>query len=124
MPLGNSPASSFHLILGILPCLLLKKIAVALFFVHTPINTINYVIFNKEKLVGTQHTVGFVAHRVIYGSIRVVPGCGYSVCGFRYGVGKPDLWVTCIKPYKVHNSIGIFILIRKNTIRGWSYCDE
>ena len=57
MPLGNSPASSFHLILGILPCILLIKIAVALFFVHTPINTINYVIFNKEKLMGTQHTV-------------------------------------------------------------------
>ena len=41
-------------------------------------NIINYAIFNKQKPMGTQHTVGFVAHHVIYGLVWVLPRHGYS----------------------------------------------
>ena len=37
-------------------------------------------------------------HHVIYGSVWVPPATGYGVCGYGYGVGKPDPRVTRIKP--------------------------
>ena len=44
-------------------------------------------------------TAGFVRHRVIYGSGTGSTRHGYGVCGYGYGVGKPDPRVTRSKPY-------------------------
>ena len=38
---------------------------------------------------------GYCGFRLTPRDLRV----GYSVCGYGYGVGKPDLRVTCSKPY-------------------------
>ena len=70
-----------------------------MFFVHTPLNIINYVIFNKQKPTGTQHTAGFIAHYMIYGLVWVLPSCGYGVHRFRYSMRKPNPQVTYIEPY-------------------------
>ena len=52
-------------------------------------------------------TAGFVRHRVIYGSGTGSTRHGYGVCGYGYGVGKPDPRVTRSKPYLYSNDITI-----------------
>ena len=47
---------------------------------------------------GFWYTVGFKPYRENDGSVRVLPGTGYGVCGYGCGVGKSDLRVTRSKP--------------------------
>ena len=43
--------------------------------------------------------MGFTAHRNFYGLVCTCTRHGYGVHGYGCSVGKPDLRVTCIKPY-------------------------
>ena len=48
---------------------------------------------------------------MIYGLARVLPATGYGVCGYGYGVGKPDPRVTRMQPY---------VKMLQQAKRGWS----
>ena len=48
--------------------------------------------------VGICNTAGFVRYRIVYGSVSVYTGHGYSVWGYRYGVAKPDPRYTRVEP--------------------------
>ena len=89
LPPDNSPPPSFFSLCNseYSPHAFYLKIAVAHFFVHTPMKY-NYVIFNKQKTMGTQHTVGFVVHHIIYSSVWVLPD-GQIQC--------TQIWVLCGK---------------------------
>ena len=43
--------------------------------------------------------MGFTRHHVNYGMVCTHTCYGYSVCGYGYGVGNPNPWYTCEKPY-------------------------
>ena len=49
--------------------------------------------------MGYCDTPGFVRYHLIHGSVMVYTLYWCSVCRFRYGAGKPNLWSTHGKPY-------------------------
>jgi hypothetical protein len=61
------------------------------------LHTCNFSILMKSNHE-YQDTVGFKPYHENYRSVRVLPKTGYSVHGYRCGVGKPDLEVPVLNP--------------------------
>ena len=91
LPPDNSPPPSLFSLLNseYSPHVFYLKIPVAHFFVHKSMKY-NYVIFNKQKTMGTQHTMGFVVHHIIYSLVWVLPD-GQIQC--------TQIWVLCGKTW-------------------------
>ena len=58
----------------------------------------NFNTFNNSYTVGITDTMGFVRYRTIYRSVSVGTWHKYGVCGYGYGVGKPDPRYTRVQP--------------------------
>ena len=51
-----------------------------------------------------EETAGFVWLHINYSMVQLLPATGYSVCGYGYGVGKPNPWYTCVQHHMTHLS--------------------
>ena len=57
--------------------------------------------------MGTNGTMGFVKYRTCYPLQLYRWLYGYGLCGFGYGVGKPDPRITRIKPFGKNGRFGL-----------------
>ena len=78
-----------------------------------------FQVAEEYEPTGMSSTTGFIPYRTNDRSWRVVHAHGYGFCGFRYSVGKPDPWVTCILSNP--NWSGEKCLRRNERIQGWKF---